>query len=549
MLQSFSTDTKAINQNTRRINFHLINFILALVLIIGIFFRFVGLDTKPYTTDEVRTLLRSSGYTSYELQAEVFNGTVAQVKDIEKYQKFNPEKTNGDVIQSLAEEDVHPPLYFILLRFWMKWFGQSPFTTRALAVCLGVLTLPLFYWLCLELFGSPLIGWTATALAAISPFQLINSQETRPYSLWSIGILLSCIFLLKALKSKGYLNWVAYSIAFALALYAHINFVFVAAGQAFFVAAMERFRITRKLLAFSVASSMACLWFLPWVLVVISSWNKIKGLTGWLTSFKISFLERIWHIIFNLSSLFLDLNYQFSPKNPIPYLFLFLIGYSIYYLCRNTPRQTWLIVICLIALPAMSQIIPDFITGGRRTIFSRYLTPSYLGVMVAVSYLLAMKITEVKATLQNRRLWQICLATIVTLGILSCGTIAQASTGRTQGITPVMHLKIAKTINQIEQPLLISDHAYSRILSLSSLLRPETNLQIIYYETEHQLKNKLDASNSLEQFKNIFIYLPSKTLLEELETRRNYKIEAILKEPGNDRLWLAKLQKLETLPG
>lgn len=517
--------------------------IIALILTIGIFLRFVGLDTKPYTTDEVRTLLRSSGYTSQDLYRQVFNGTIIQARDIEKYQTIGPERTDADVIKSLEGEDVHPPLYFMMLRYWMKWLGHSPFITRSLAVSLSILALPLIYWLCLELFGSQLVGWTAVTLATISPFHLINSQETRPYSLWTVGILLSCIFLFRALKSKGYLNWVAYSLAFTLSIYAHVNFAFVAAGQAIYAATMERLRITKKLVAFVLACFIACLTFVPWLLVVLANWGTIKQLTGWLTSLKMSFLERVWAIIFNLNALFLDLNYEFLPRNPVPYLFVALIGYALYFLCKTAPKRTWLLVICLIAVPALSQMIPDFISGGRRTVFARYLTPSYLGIQLAVAYLLAMKATEVKTTLRSRRLWKFCLATIVSLGILSCATIAQASSGRTQGITPVMHLQIAQVVNQSDRPLLISGHMYSRILSLNNLLKPETHLQVFSDKKTGDLPQQLESSNSLTQFDNVFLYLPSKDLLEEIEQKRNYTVQAIIRQPENQRLWLAKVEK------
>ena len=76
-----------------------INVLLIIVILsLSIFLRFFELSQKPYTTDEVRTLLRASGYTSQELISQSFNGQILTVKDLNKYQDFASEKTNKDTI-------------------------------------------------------------------------------------------------------------------------------------------------------------------------------------------------------------------------------------------------------------------------------------------------------------------------------------------------------------------------------------------------------------------------------------------------------------------
>jgi len=56
---------------------------------------------------------------------------------------------------------------------------------------------------------------------------------------------------------------------------------------------------------------------------------------------------------------------------------------------RKTPKQVWLFVLTLIGVTGLALVIPDLILGGMRSIQARYLMPCYLGIPLAVAYLLA----------------------------------------------------------------------------------------------------------------------------------------------------------------
>ena len=136
-----------------------LKFFFVVLLVLGIFFRFINLDRKIYWHDEAYTSLRVAGYTSKEVGEQVFNGQVINVKDLEKYQRINPEKSLADTIKSLEIDDAqHPPLYYILVRLWVQWFGNSISVTRSLSALFIVLVRPYMYFLCLELFESSLVG-------------------------------------------------------------------------------------------------------------------------------------------------------------------------------------------------------------------------------------------------------------------------------------------------------------------------------------------------------------------------------------------------------
>ncbi len=53
-----------------------LRFIIVMLLMVGIFFRFFNLDRKVYWHDETFTSLRISGYTVNEVKQQIFNGRI-----------------------------------------------------------------------------------------------------------------------------------------------------------------------------------------------------------------------------------------------------------------------------------------------------------------------------------------------------------------------------------------------------------------------------------------------------------------------------------------
>lgn len=157
--------------------FHRTNWLrvfIVLLLVLGVFFRFANLGLKVYWEEEAFTSLRISGYTESELIQQVFKGQEIGIENLQKYQRPNPEKSVIDTIKGLAvEEPQHTPLYFIMVRLWVQLFGNSVAVTRSLSAVISLLVFPCVYWLCRELFESPLTAWIAVALIAVSPFHVL----------------------------------------------------------------------------------------------------------------------------------------------------------------------------------------------------------------------------------------------------------------------------------------------------------------------------------------------------------------------------------------
>ncbi|HBL09898.1 MAG TPA: hypothetical protein DD379_00330, partial [Cyanobacteria bacterium UBA11162] len=193
------------------------------ILILGIGLRFWNIDKSFYWGDEVRTSLRASGYTKEEIQ-QSYDGQIIDVESLRKYQFPNPEKDLNDTVKALMSRPEHPPLYYLMARFWMQGFGDSVGVIRSLSALISLIAFPAIYWLCLELFESPVVGWTAIAIIAVSPLHILYAQEARQYSLWTVAILLSSAALLRAIRLKRKIDWGIYTLTLTLGMYSHLLF-------------------------------------------------------------------------------------------------------------------------------------------------------------------------------------------------------------------------------------------------------------------------------------------------------------------------------------
>jgi uncharacterized membrane protein len=521
-----------------------LRFFVLVTLIIGIFFRFINLEKKAYWGDETFTSLQISGYTVSEFNQEVPIGKVISLKDLDKYQSINFEKSLFDTVKSLSQ-DVHPPLYYLILRFWAQCFGSSVAVIRSFSAIISLFVFPCIYWLCLELFESSLVGWIAITLIAVSPFHVVYAQEARMYSLWTVTILLSNITLLRAIRLKTKSDWGIYAATLTLGLYTFLFTGFVAIGHGIYVFVSERFRLSKTFLAYLLASFASLLAFVPWLLVIIINISSFQNATDWASKNKhLSSLVASW--IYNLSYAFVDFWYIFTlfPNSPwnwsfgkylIP-LLLILVACSIYIICRQTSIRVWLFISTLIGSTALALILPDLILGGSRSIMARYFTPCYLGIQLSVAYLLATQLKSMPINSWKNKLWRFITIALVSGGVLSCTVSSQAEIWWNKRTTSYDDIQATRVINQANQPILIAENFLDtdylfNTLSLSHQLDPKVKLLVVNQSTIPRIP---------DGFSNVFLYKPSNWLIRKIEKEPNYKIEMAYKGRQFNLLQIAK---------
>ncbi|MBP3846114.1 glycosyltransferase family 39 protein [bacterium] len=104
------------------------------------------------------------------------------------------------IMHNLLHVDLqHTPLYFVLLKIWMKLFGQSEVAMRTLSLIFGALTVPFSYIVGLKISKN---AFFSAMICAVSPLLVLFSAEVRMYSLVVFLVLLSIYFLID-FEQKG----------------------------------------------------------------------------------------------------------------------------------------------------------------------------------------------------------------------------------------------------------------------------------------------------------------------------------------------------------
>jgi uncharacterized membrane protein len=457
-----------------------LTWLLIAAIALGVGFRFYELDRKLVWHDEVYTSIRAAGYTRLEIDKELFQDHFVTATDLQKFQKLKPGSTDQDTIASLIKEDPqHPPLYFLIARSWMEWFGSDRTAIRSLPALISLISLPLIYGLAWELFAAEaavvMIALMAVALLALSPFDLLFAQTARQYSLLTATVIGSSYVLLRALRWGIWQNWLLYISAVTLGLYAHPFFALTLIGHGVFIlplAFVHREQPLRKLGIWLLSVGAALLFYSPWILVLAvqskrvlatTDWNRVD--VGWL------YLAKIWTLSF--TSLFFDLDFGFDqiwtylPRLP----YLGLIAIAIYWVCLRTPALTWQFLLTSIFVPFLLLAIPDLILGGKRSAVSRYLISCFPGVQVAIAYLL---ITW------KGRIKPLVLAIVLSGAILSAAVSAAAETWWVKDLS--YHNAAAVKVLP-PAPVIISDmgNDYTNmgdLISLSYLLPPTSEFYL-----------------------------------------------------------------------
>ncbi|MFH1523676.1 MAG: glycosyltransferase family 39 protein [Chloroflexota bacterium] len=103
-----------------------------------------------------------------------------------------------DMLQWIVRIDQHPPLYYLLLHYWIAINGDTPYYARLLSVLFGTGTIPIIYLIGKRISGA-LVGLVAAAFLALSLFNIYYAQETRMYTLLTFNATVAIYALVRLL--------------------------------------------------------------------------------------------------------------------------------------------------------------------------------------------------------------------------------------------------------------------------------------------------------------------------------------------------------------
>ncbi len=221
-------------------------FLLFLSVILGLSLRLINIGVEPFWGDETLSLDIARHFSSV-----------------------------GQMLSYLREVEFHPPLYYVMLHYWVGAFGISEFAVHSLSLLFGLGCVILTYLFSYQMFKSRKAGIISAFIVAVLPFQIEYSQEARPYIIYCFFGILAGLWLYKYYETKRAWYLSGYILASLAGFYLHYSYGLILAATALwslYQALSVQEGRSREFLIWAVSHSLIFLGFAFWLEAV---WYKI----------------------------------------------------------------------------------------------------------------------------------------------------------------------------------------------------------------------------------------------------------------------------------
>lgn len=307
--------------------------------------------------------------------------------------------------------DVHPPMYYIFLRFWHYIFGDSLLALRGMTIFFGVGTIVAAWGFVKQAFKNEKLAlWTAL-LVAVNPFQVQYATEARMYTMGAFFAVLAAYFITRALhaqhdlysdqklnmphlpkdislKKVMYWNYLGFVLSIIILIYTHYYLFFTAAALCFYALVYHLFhyraKITRYgLLALSYVAIVAA--YVPWLKTFLFQYGQV-GAGYWIPP-----MDR-WSIPTTIYQLTLGFGFDISkPKTQylVGAVFVVMLVILFRFLRKTQMFEKWLVLLAIIAPFAGSVLflVLAKLKGSNSSVYLvRYFlyTSAFFSVVIAV---------------------------------------------------------------------------------------------------------------------------------------------------------------------
>ncbi len=248
--------------------------------------------------------------------------------------------------------DVHPPVYYIVLRLWSYVAGNSLLALRGFSILFGLFTSLAAYGFVKAAFKSEKSALITALLISTSPFQIQYATEARMYTFGAFLAVLAAYFLVKALeagreslKTKN-LYYALFGIVSGLATLTHYYLLFSVAALCLYALCYHiyyyRFAF-KKYLSLLTSYLLLIAVFLPWLKWFLFQYKQV-GSGYWIPP-----LDR-WSIPSTLWQMLLGIGIDITHKTTqvgVVLVSLFTL-YFLYRFIRSTINpHKWLVILAL----------------------------------------------------------------------------------------------------------------------------------------------------------------------------------------------------------
>jgi uncharacterized membrane protein len=347
----------------------------------------------------------------------------------------------------------------------------------------------------------------------------------------TVAILLSSAVLLHVQRNPSRKNWPIYAVTIAFGLYSNVLFGFAIIAHGLYTLLDARFKITRAIRSYCLATIAGIAIFLPWFYFFVT-----RGTLDYVTpestrsSQNVPFSQLFQSWLKGIPRIFIDFNDPwieytklFSPlqKATLPLVLIFTL-ISIAFVAFNARKEkNWLILSLLFAGGGLLMLKDSFLgaTNGGYSTRLRYILPYTLGIQLAV-------VAFLQFLWLSRKSWQkkvgaIALSALLILGILSCGIISQARSWWAFGAPdyPI----IAEKLNELSKPVVLYDD-FADALTMSYLVNDNVYFHLTRRPEFHLQKT---ADSPYRDYSNVILFRPPKTLTRQLQEKDGLQIKSL----------------------
>jgi mannosyltransferase len=287
-------------------------------------------------------------------------------------------------ILNIIAEDVHVPLYLILLKGWQSFFQLTPLDVvynRIFSLIFQLISIPVFYQLTKSIFKKKGVAIFSSTLVAISPILFWYANELRMYSLLVLVTILSHFTFRNFEQDVNKVKkWMQYTFVSIIGIYTHYFYLLVLLSQ-FVYSIFYKDKFKAKGIARLIQSYilLAILLF-PWVFFVISQGSAGNTKPLLLTPNSVDVFNTLTNIFFGFQSDYINtIIVSFWPVMTI--CGIFLINF------KKAASQTTRYFLINAFLPILIAFIVSVIY--RPVFLSRYLiivVPSFYILLTNFAY-------------------------------------------------------------------------------------------------------------------------------------------------------------------
>ena len=257
------------------------------------------------------------------------------------------------IIQRLGN-DVHPPLYWLLVSSWSKVFGDREWGLKSFSLLCLIFVFVLVYWLAKRLFDDR-VALLSAGLFALSPLALTYGHNARYYSLSALFGLLIVIAAQAYFQTNKwfYLGiYVFSSVALLYTLYLGAALL-LAVNLWWLWQWISQERILARFLKWSGAQLIIIVLYLPWIATLLSTIERKVPAQAASTNWVREFAVRVGYLGYSFA-----VGEFYSPLNLLAWLGLGIVVVMLIAAFKQRVQNLWFLLVLLVV-----SLIPSIISN------------------------------------------------------------------------------------------------------------------------------------------------------------------------------------------